>query len=237
MLVAAAVCPQPPLLVPGVGAGASTELDDVRAACGSVVEALRDVDLVVVLGQAPETGPFPEQAWGTLRPYGMPVDVGSGPGGPRLPLSLTLGRWLLEQSVATDLPGPVLFIGVSDEATAADCSTLGERVAGQAERVGLLVMGDGSARRSLKGSGHLDERAEPFDDVVEEALRRANPAALGALDEQLARELLVTGRAPWQVLAGAAVAGAAGSRTWRGTVSYAGAPYGVTYLVACWMPG
>lgn len=235
MLVAAAVCPQPPLLVPGVGAGASTEMDDVRAACSSVVEALRDMDLVVVVGQSLQSGPFPEQAWGTLRPYGVPVDVGSGPGAPTLPLSLTLGRWLLEQSVATDLSRPALFIGVSEVATAAECSTLGERVAGQADRVGMLVMGDGSARRSARGPGYLDDRAEPFDGAVEEAMRGGSPEALAGLDEPLARDLLVTGRAPWQVLAGAA--GAAENRNWRGTVAYAAAPYGVTYLVAGWLPG
>ena len=207
-------------------------MDDVRAACRTAVEALRDMDLVVVVGQSLESGLFPEQAWGTLRPYGVPVDVGSGPGAASLPLSLTLGRWLLEQSVATGLPGPALFYGVSDQTTAADCSTLGESLGGKAERVGLLVMGDGSARRSLKGPGYIDERAEPFDAMVEEALRGGSPDVLSGLDAELARDLLVTGRAPWQVLAGAA----AGS-TWRGTVAYAGAPYGVSYLVAAWLPG
>jgi len=63
-----------------MGAGASGELDTARAACRSVVEVLRDVDRVVVVGGAAESGPFPEQAWGSLRPYGIPVDVGSGAG-------------------------------------------------------------------------------------------------------------------------------------------------------------
>ena len=235
MLVAAAVCPQPPLLVPGVGAGASGELDTVRAACRSVVEVLRDVDLVVVVGGAAGSGAFPEQAWGSLRPYGVPVDVGSGPGGPTWPLSLTLGRWLLDQLAVTDLTRQSVCVGVRDDAPAVDCLTLGESLASRAERVGMLVMGDGSARRSLKGPGYLDDRAEPFDTAVEEALREVRPEALSGLDEQLARALLVTGRAPWQVLSGAA--GAADDGPWRGTVNYSGAPYGVTYFVAGWVPG
>ena len=37
VLVAAAVCPHPPLLVPGVGAGASGELDGLRVACDAAV--------------------------------------------------------------------------------------------------------------------------------------------------------------------------------------------------------
>ena len=42
-----------------------------------------------------------------------------------------------------------------------------------------------------------------------------------------AGELLAAGRAPWQVLAGAARGG-----SWQGAVTWTGAPYGVTYLVA-----
>ena len=139
MLVVAAFCPQPPLLVPGVGAGASEELGELRGACAAAVGSLADVDLVVVVGAARRVGPFPEQAWGSLRPYGVPVDVGSGPGAPSLPLSLTLGRWLLERA---DLSPPALFFGVSDDSSAQRCSLLGESLAGRAERVvGATVPG------------------------------------------------------------------------------------------------
>lgn len=226
MLVAAALCPHPPLLVPGVGAGASEELDDLRAASVAAAESLRDVELVVVVGDAPRVGPFPASAWGSLRPYGVPLDVGSGPDRPSLPLSLTLGSWLLERA---GLRSPSLLFGVSDDSPAARCASLGEGVAGRAERVGLLVMGDGSARRSLKGPGYLDDRAEPFDAAIVQALRDGDPEGLLAADEQLARELLVAGRASWQVLAGAAAGG-----SWAGTVTYSAAPYGVAYLVATW---
>ena len=236
MLVAAAVCPQPPLLVPGVGAGSSAELDGLRAACREVVEALDEADLVVVVGAADTVGECAPDSWGTLHPYGVSVDVGSGPRGPALPLSLTLGRWLLHRYSVADSSRPVTFVGVSEESTAADCSAFGESLAGRADRVGMLVMGDGSARRSTKAPGSFDERAEAFDDAVEEALRTADPQALIGLDAQLALDLLVTGRAPWQVLAGAAKAAGAHGATWRGTVSYAAAPYGVTYLVAGWLP-
>ncbi|MDV9200357.1 hypothetical protein R6M67_34780, partial [Streptomyces sp. Wh19] len=57
----------------------------------------------------------------------------------------------------------------------------------------------------------------------------ADPDALIALDEALAYELKAAGRAPWQVLAGAAQgAGLAGR------LLYEDAPYGVGYLVAAW---
>ncbi len=52
MLVAAAVCPCPPLLVPEVAAGAAPELDPARAACLDAVGVLAASrpDLLVVVG-------------------------------------------------------------------------------------------------------------------------------------------------------------------------------------------
>ncbi|GAA3457324.1 hypothetical protein GCM10018962_91580 [Dactylosporangium matsuzakiense] len=51
-LVAAAVCPHPPLLVPELAAGAAPELDDLRAACRAAVAHLANasVDSLIVLG-------------------------------------------------------------------------------------------------------------------------------------------------------------------------------------------
>ena len=104
-------------------------------------------------------------------------------------------------------PDPALF-GVSADADAATCAALGATLADRAPRVAMLVMGDASARRSLKGPGYLDERAAPYDEAVARALAEADTAALLALDPALSAELLVAGRAPWQVLAGAAEGGA-----------------------------
>jgi len=47
-------------------------------------------------------------------------------------------------------------------------------------------------------------------------------------------ELRVTGRAPWQVLAGAAAAAAGQKDGLRGLLRYQAAPYDVSYLVASW---
>ena len=228
MLVAAAVCPHPPLLVPGVGAGASGELDDLRTACDAAVADLRAADpsLVVVVGSAAATGPLPDNAWGSLSSYGVRVPIGAGDGDPTLPLALTLGRWLLD-GAAAGLRAQL--VGVAPDATPEDCAALGVSLAAAATRVSLLVMGDGSARRSLKGPAGLHPDAEAFDVEVEAALRAADVDALAALDPDRAETLLAAGRAPWQVLAGAAQDG-----RWQGSVTWAGSPYGVTYLVASW---
>jgi aromatic ring-opening dioxygenase LigB subunit len=95
--------------------------------------------------------------------------------------------------------------------------------------VALLVMGDASACRTLKAPGYLDERAAGFDAEIARALGAADVAALEALDAELAQELKVSGRAPWQVLAGAAEGAGLG-----GALLYDDAPYGVGYLVAAW---
>lgn len=94
-------------------------------------------------------------------------------------------------------------------------------------------MADGSARRSERAPGYVDERAEPFDRTVAQALAHADADALLRLDADLAGHLLVAGRAAWQ----AAGAAAAAELSAYDPVLHADeAPYGVGYLVASWVP-
>ena len=174
MLVAAAVCPHPPLLVPGVGAGASGELEELRAACDAAVRALAETrpDLLVVVGSAESVGPFAPEAWGSLRGFGVDVPVGSGPGEPTLPLSLTIGRWLLDRN---PVPCPALLFGVTEDAEPSRCLDLGATLAERSSRVAVLAMGDGTALRTPKGPGYWDDRAEPFDTAVAAALAAGEP--------------------------------------------------------------
>ncbi|MCF1645742.1 class III extradiol dioxygenase subunit B-like domain-containing protein [Streptomyces indiaensis] len=236
MLVAAAVCPCPPLLVPDVAAGAAPELDAARAACTDalgVLAAARPGRLVVV---GPQDGAgietYPEGTAGTFRGFGVGLDVrlGAAEGAdttPRLPYSLAVAAWLLERTVWCD--APVEGLGVGESSPPELCVRTGGDIAARDERVALLVMGDASACRTLKAPGYLDERAAPFDAEVARALGAADLAALTALDTGLAHELKVSGRAPWQVLAGAAEGANLG-----GSLLYEDAPYGVGYVVAAW---
>ena len=63
-----------------------------------------------------------------------------------------------------------------------------------------------------------------------EALAKADVGALARLDPGPAAELAAAGRAPWQVLAGAA-----GDGEFTGALLADEAPYGVGYLVASWL--
>ncbi|MFF4833241.1 class III extradiol dioxygenase subunit B-like domain-containing protein [Streptomyces sp. NPDC001315] len=236
MLVAAAVCPCPPLLVPDVAAGAASELDAARTACVdalSVLAAARP-DRLVIVGPAEQSGhgPYPEGTQGSFRGFGVDLGVtlGRDKGAPServLPPSLAVAAWLLERTGWS--AAPIEGLGVGEPLAAERCIEAGRDVAARAERVALLVMGDASACRTLKAPGYLDERAEPFDAEVARALGAADVAALKALDAELAYELKASGRGAWQVMAGAAE-GAGLS----GALLYEDAPYGVGYVVAAW---
>lgn len=236
MLVAAAVCPCPPLLVPDVAAGAAPELDGARTACTDAVGVLAASrpDLLIVVGPADLAGrgPHPEGATGGFQEFGVDLDVrlgrdlGAVAERPLAP-SLAVGAWLLAR---TGWAGaPVEALGVGEPLEAGRCTETGRTLAGRADRVALLVMGDGSACRTLKSPGYLDARAAGFDAEAARALGAADTAALIALDEALAYEIKAAGRAPWQVLAGAAEGAGLDGR-----LLYDDAPYGVGYMVAAW---
>jgi hypothetical protein len=250
MLVAAAVCPCPPLLVPEVAAGAAPDLDALRAACADAVGVLAASrpERLVVIGPAerPGRGVFPPGAAGSFRRFGVEVDVRLGAARevtddgeaevgelaeadredvPPLPLSLAVGAWLLRGWSAA----PVEGLGVGEQLEQEQCAVAGRAIAGSADRVALLVMGDGSACRTVNAPGYLDPRAAPFDAAVAAALGTADRSALAALDPELAQSLQAAGRAPWQVLAGAAQ-----GADLTGQLLYQEAPYGVGYFVAAW---
>ncbi|MFD6341135.1 hypothetical protein [Streptomyces sp. NPDC060131] len=247
MLVAAAVCPGPPLLVPAVAAGAAPELDAARAACADALGVLAAArpDRLIVIGPAEpdRRGEHPSGTTGSFRGFGVDLDVvldtdtdtdtaaadagaGESPGR-ELPVSLAVAAWLLEHTHWT--AAPVSGLGVGEPLDTERCLRTGRGIAAGDGRLALLVMGDASACRSLKAPGYLDERAAGFDEEAARALGTADVAALKALDAELAYALKAAGRAPWQVLAGAAEGAGLG-----GELLYEAAPYGVGYLVAAW---
>ncbi len=121
-------------------------------------------------------------------------------------------------------------------ALAVGASLLGDRprrllgTTGKAHQLSgsVLVVGDGTAKRTEKAPGHFDPRAEGFDQAVDAALRHGDAAALAALDPLLAQELWVGGLAAWQTV------GLCAPGPWRGEVNWSGSPYGVHYVVATW---
>ncbi len=100
-------------------------------------------------------------------------------------------------------------VAVAWDAPVEECRATGEHLARTPGEATLVVVADGSARRSEKAPGHLDERAFAVDDALVGALRAGDPDALLALEPGLCADLLLHGRAPLQVLAAALTGGPA----------------------------
>lgn len=215
MIISAAICPHPPLIVPTVAGGAAFETDDLRAACDLAVARMLSGSprQVVIIGSDGDPS--------GLR--GFAPGVADLPGY-ELPLALTIGSWLLDRA-GFDVEARRLVAVLVDGSPVGSWPDL-------SEPTGLLVMADGSARRSLKAPGYLDERAAPFDAAVTTALASSDVVALGGLDVDLAGELLVGGVGPLKALG--ALAGLAAGASWQAEVLYDAAPYGVQYTVAAW---
>jgi hypothetical protein len=145
-----------------------------------------------------------------------------------VPLPFAVGTVLLDSA---GYRGPRRWqqVGWDDAGEAA--LTMGSGLASAPGRVGLLVLGDGSARRTVKAPGHLDEGAAGFDATLLEALR-TDPRRLVGVDPQTASGLMVSGLPAWQALAGA-LSGPehAGVGDRKVQVRWSGDPFGVLYLV------
>ena len=91
-----------------------------------------------------------------------------------------------------------------------------------------LVVANGSARRTEKAPGHLDERAASFDGALEKALRGPDPQALANLDVALGDELLAGNVVGFRTLGDLLSSG------YEVSVDYADDPFGVQYWVMRW---
>jgi len=223
-VAAVAFCPAPPLLLPAVEGRPDVATSSLRQACAEAVGALRAVqpDAVLVVGAGAAAG---ERVGvgdaGDLRGFGVHAQVPfagpASPDGRRVPLAHALGAWLLDQagSAATRIG-----VGPHD---------LGPLVASLPGRLGVLAVGDGSARRTVKAPGYLDPAAEPFDARVATALAAGDAGALAELDPAEGERLLAAGVPTWRSV-GAALAG----RAFTARLHLDDAPFGVGYLVADW---
>lgn len=233
MLISAAVCPYPPLMVTGIGRPSDVRFDDVRAACWSALDDLRSAspDVLVVVGPGESTLDEAPRAGG-FAPYGVDLTValpGAEPAGDAAataPLSVAVGAWLLQRD---GWDGAVSAATVAADAADGECVELGRRLASRADRVALLVMADGSPLRADTTPQDVRARAKVYDAALATAVRDGDPQRLLDLDAALAAEVGSPGRKALRVLAGAA-----DDELFDAEVLYEDAPYGVGYLVGVW---
>ena len=211
MILAAAVCPHPPLLVPQIAPGTDAELVELRTAADAAVQTLIAArpTRIVVIGPGDPSDDADESAGGALAGYG--VDVTAGGETRILPLSLTIGAWLLDRAGWT---GPRTYSTGSPDVDAG---------------MAVLVMADGATTRSIQAPGFLDERAEPYDASIAAALASGDAAALAQLDDDLGAALGATGIGALRTLGDIAKGADVTAR-----LRYDGAPFGVGYFVADW---
>jgi hypothetical protein len=219
-----AFCPAAPLLLPGVAGRAAEETAHLRSACLTAVRAALSgaPDRVVVVGAAPAGARYGEGDVGSLRSLGIDLRIPfagrpADDGQQVVPLPHLLGAWLLDQ-VGSTAPR----VGVAPDG-------LGGALGDSDGPVAVLAVGDGSARRTIKSPGWVDEAGEPFDAAVAEALAAGDAAALAALDPALGHRVLAEGTPTWRAV-GAALTG----REITARLHCAEAPYAVGYFVADW---
>ncbi|MBA2388967.1 MAG: hypothetical protein H0V67_01815 [Geodermatophilaceae bacterium] len=230
-MLSVAFVPHPPVLVPELGGGPLTELSRVRQACAAAVSRLLATgpDVVWVVGDGPLERWYGAGDVGSLASFGRAVTVQmagpAGPDGAVLPLSLTVGAWLLDQA---GYAGERLALSVPGTAQDRQLRELAAEFVG---RGALLVVGDGSAVRNAEAPGPALHAAVRFDDDVAAALAAGDAAVLSTLDPLLGLQLQAQGVGPWR-LAGHCLRDVRVSAD----LLYYGAPFGVAYCVATWLP-
>jgi hypothetical protein len=223
-VVAVAFTPTPPVLLPAVEGRATPETTALRRACAEAVVRMLAVrpEVVVVVGGGPGPGVrFGPGDVGDLRGFGVDLQIPfagrARPGSRTVPLAHAVGAWLLDEA---GFAGTRVGVGPAD---------LGRLVRELPGPLGVLAVGDGSARRSVKAPGYLDEEAGSFDAAVAAALISGDARALAGLDVGRADRLLASGARTWQAV-GEVLAGMDISAR----LHLDAAPFGVGYLAADW---
>ena len=149
MLIAGAVCPHPPLLIPAaLGAAASDPPAELRKVTEAATQAVARLvaagpDLIAVVGGGPADREYGPAAAGGLHDYGVHVTVGSGD--PVLPLSLTVGRWLLERAGILPAAGVLPAAEALDAAEVVDAAEVLAPASGSGGVVAGSVADGGAA--------------------------------------------------------------------------------------------
>lgn len=179
---------------------------------------------------------------GTFVGFGRDVTVslggpetGSARADPGVPLAVLVAGWL-RGAVAPHATARAHLVAAHGPAQR--CAEIGAKLRAELDAVdepqGVLVVADGAATLSQAAPGYFDTRAAETQARLDRALAAGDHAALLALDPDLCAELMVSGRAAYQALAGV-FAGDPEKPVVR--ERYRDAPFGVGYYAGLWRPG
>lgn len=242
MIVAAAVCPAAPWLLPGVARHLLERATAVSRACTAAVEALHGVDGVVAVvparrpaghaepGRTPPTSGEPDPV-ATSRLTVTRSDRGRGPVldlGPAVAAHLLAAAGWDHGYELVAVAGPA-----DDPEPVSGGATVPSSVGDPGMQVGLLVLADGAAAHGPSAPGRADPRADQLDAALAAALDAGDPVALAAATDPAAEP------APAGLLA--RVQGLRLLADWtrsrpprRASLLTREAPFGVGQLVALW---
>lgn len=228
--------PHPPALFVELTGSAAGELSALRAALAASATELADLDVVVILGTGPAPGLVVPGTSGSLAGFGANVlvdfphlvteddevaadltTVTQGLGAnlaalPRLPLPLLVAARVLSDA-GLAVPCIAVCVGNSADEVERVTKEVVRAASESAHRVGLVVMGDGSAGRAANSPGYIIDGAIEYDDAVLRALGSADLGALANLDPETGRRVMAAGAEIWPAV-GQAMAGV---EAWQGS--------------------
>lgn len=226
VLVAVAIVPSAPVLVPELAGAAAVETADLREAVLRAAATLPE--RCIALGVGPR-----DQIWdsaaGTFAGYGVDVRVSLSPGardGAELPLCALIAGWIRGQA----RPDAHVQVRVAPASlTNQEALARGRRLRADldslAEPLGVLVVADGCHTLTPTAPGGHDPASVAVQEALDDALAAGDTAVLQALPDS------VLGRVAFATLAGLAEPGPHGTEEF-----YRGAPFGVGYYAGVWHP-
>ena len=230
-MAAVVFVPSPPILLPEVSATPDPEVAILRESCRVAVATLLAAGTVRVLGGLGVGGrpPGPAQEsvirhWPDDAPPGIDGYLGRPEAPDALPLSLTIGRTLLQQA---DYRGGTELLSVLGTGADIRSACAARPLVADAA---LLVVGDGCATRTEKSPGHLVAGSVELDDRIAELLDTGDINGLTTLPDDIDSAFLVDGRAAWQC----AAAMVANKNIVSSRLTEYMSPHGVAYFVAVW---
>lgn len=218
-------------------------VNELRAAVLAVGAALAEATphwTVLGVGSTEQT--YDADTTGTFRGFGVDVRVSlGGPGAemtrgpdPDLPLAVLVAGWL-RAAVAPHVPARARVLAA--DTPVRKCAEFGAKLRAELdaedEPQGVLVVADGAATLSTAAPGYFDPRSAPLQTAVDVAAGAGDAEALLALDPALCADLMMSGRAAYQALAGLFAVDTAPPLA---TERYRGAPFGVGWFAGLWRP-
>ncbi|HET8589369.1 MAG TPA: hypothetical protein VFM01_07015 [Nakamurella sp.] len=244
MIVAAAVCPPAPLLVPGLADRLAATTPELAAACLAAVKSLGDADgLLMISAGRPGGGGavYPPgttvSAAGLFRSDRAVLEAVTLPGDAHGLPAGEPGDGPADVSVGTAVGASLISVaGIATPVTAQEVDPSNPaRLAAPDGRISVLVLADGAACHGEHAPGAPDPRSGPFDADLVAALRSGRPEVLADACDRLA-ELAPALRA--DALPALAAFADLAARQARGPavaeVLHYSAPFGVGYPVAVW---